>query len=81
MTEQAPIMINAEPLKPHLKAVELAERAWAAVGAAYDSAHADKKGDYAEQFQLAEQTFYWACQALAIVVAGQVKDAERAAAE
>lgn len=75
------MMINADPLKRYLEAVEQASQAWESVGAAYDAAPADKKGNYAGQFELAERAYYRACQELAIVVASQVKDAESAAAE
>jgi hypothetical protein len=75
------MMINAEPLKRYLEAVEQASQAWKAVGTAYDAAPAGEKGAYAAQFELAERAYYRACQELAIVVADAVKATESAPAE
>lgn len=74
------MMIDAEPLKRYLDAVEQATQAWKSVGAAYDAAPADEKGAYAGQFKQAERAYNRACEALAIVVAEQVKAAESAVA-
>lgn len=74
------MMIDVEPLKRYLDAVEQASQAWKSIGVAYDAAPADKRGVYAVQFDQAERAYYRACQELAIVVADQVKTAESPAA-
>ena len=74
------MMIDAEPLKPYIAAVAQAREDWESVGAAYDAAPADKKGDFAVTFPRAERAYYRACEELAFVVRAQVKDAESASA-
>ncbi|MCS8012140.1 hypothetical protein N0430_18820 [Pseudomonas aeruginosa] len=75
------MMIDAEPLKPYLAAVAKAREDWESVGAAYDAAAAEKRGElFAVKFPLAEQAYYRACEELAFVVRAQVKDAESASA-
>lgn len=78
MTQKASILISSEPLKPYLDAVELAEKKWEAVGAAYDAAPAGEKGSYAERFQDAERAYNSACVQLARCVASEVDEARSA---
>jgi hypothetical protein len=75
------MMINAEPLKPYIEAVEQARKDWESVGDAYDAAPADKKGEFSATFPRAEHAYYRACEELAFVVRAQVKDAESASAD
>lgn len=74
------MMIDADPLKPHIAAVEQARKDWNSVGDAYDAAPAEKKREFAVTFQRAERAYYRACEELAFVVRAQVRDAESAAA-
>ncbi|MFG8580668.1 hypothetical protein ACEPUJ_31280 [Pseudomonas aeruginosa] len=76
------MMIDAEPLKPYIAAVEQARKDWQSVGAAYDAAPAEKRGElFAVKFPQAEQAYYRACEELASVVRAQVKDAEAKSAD
>lgn len=76
----APMMIDAEPLKRYLDAVEQARKDWHSVGEAYDAAPAGKNGEFAVTFQRAERAYYRACEELAFVVRTQVRAAESGAA-
>ncbi len=67
------MMINAEPLKRYLKAVEQTQQAWQALAAAYDAAAATKKGSYGSRFADAERPYLTACAQLASAVAYEVK--------